>query len=48
MKHRLNFYKNLKDRIRKKKLMDEITLLIEEDNKVKNDIAAKKLENIHK
>ncbi len=48
LKSKLNFYKNLKDRIRKKRLMDEITLLIEEDNKVKNDIAAKKLENIHK
>jgi hypothetical protein len=34
--------------MRKKKLLDEINLLIEEDSKVKNDIAARKLANIHK
>lgn len=48
LKQRLHFYKNLKERIRKKKLLDEIEMLIEEDSKVKNDIAAKKLANIHK
>lgn len=48
MKHRLNFYKNLKEKVRKKKLLDEINVLIEEDSRVKNEIAEKKLENIHK
>ncbi|MFK7779894.1 MAG: PP2C family protein-serine/threonine phosphatase [Candidatus Gracilibacteria bacterium] len=48
LKQRINFYKNIKERIKKKKLLDEINLLIEEDSKVKNDIAARKLANIHK
>jgi len=47
-KKRINFYKRIKERIKKKKLLDEINLLIEEDSKVKNDIAARKLANIHK
>jgi hypothetical protein len=34
--------------MRKKRLLDEINLLIEEDSKVKNDIAERKLANIHK
>ncbi len=48
MKEKLNFYKKIKEKIRKKKLLDEISLLIEEDSKVQNDIAARKLANIHK
>jgi len=48
LKSRLNFYKNLKEKVRKKRLLDEINLLIDEDSKVKHDIAEKKLENIHK
>jgi hypothetical protein len=48
LKSKINFYKKIKERIRKKKLLDEINLLIEEDSKVKNDIAARKLANIHK
>ena len=48
VKSRINFYKSIKERIRKKKLLDEINLLIEEDSKIKNDIAARKLANIHK
>ncbi len=47
-KSHLNFYKNLKEKVRKKRLLDEINVLIEEDSKVKHDIAEKKLENIHK
>lgn len=47
-KAKINFYNKIKERIRKKKLLDEINLLIEEDSKVKNDIAARKLANIHK
>lgn len=48
IKDKIFFYKNIKERMRKKKLLDEINLLIEEDSKVKNDIAARKLANIHK
>lgn len=48
IKGKFAFYKNIKERIRKKKLLDEINLLIEEDSKIKNDIAARKLANIHK
>ena len=47
-KDKVNFYKKIKEKIRKKKLLDEISLLIEEDSKVQNDIAARKLANIHK
>lgn len=48
LKDKINFYKTIKERIRKKKLLDEINLLIEEDSKIKNDLAARKLANIHK
>ncbi len=48
LKNKINFYKKIKVRIKKKKLLDEINLLIEEDSKVKNDLAARKLANIHK
>jgi len=48
LKEKLNFYSKLKERIKKKKLLDEINLLIEEDTKVNDDLAAKKLENIHR
>lgn len=48
IKSRLNFYKNIKEKVRKKRLLDEINLLIEEDSKVKHDIAEKKLASIHK
>ncbi len=47
-KDKINFYKKIKERVRKKKLLDEISLLIEEDSKIKNDLAARKLANIHK
>ncbi len=48
IKEKINFYKKIKERIRKKRLLDEINILIEEDSKIKNDLAAKKLANIHK
>ena len=48
IKVKLSFYKNIKERIRKKKLLDEINILIEEDSKINNDKAAKKLATIQK
>lgn len=45
---KFNVYKNIKDKIKKKKLLDEINLLIEEDSRVNDEIAEEKLENIHK
>ncbi|MDD3793380.1 MAG: SpoIIE family protein phosphatase [Candidatus Gracilibacteria bacterium] len=48
LKKKLNFYKNLKENIKRKKLLDEINLLIEEESRVNEEIAEKKLENIHK
>jgi hypothetical protein len=48
LKETLNLYKKLKDKIKKNKLLDEVNMLIEEDSKVNNDIAAKKLAHIHK
>lgn len=48
IKEKFDFYSKLKEKRKRKKLLDEINMLIEEDSKVKNDIAEKKLENIHK
>jgi serine phosphatase RsbU (regulator of sigma subunit) len=48
IKRKLNFYKDLKENIIKKRLLDEINMLIEEDSKFKNDLASEKLANIHK
>jgi hypothetical protein len=48
MRKKLNFYKNLKARLESKKLLDEVSILIEEESKAKKEIAEKKLENIHK
>lgn len=48
IKEKLNFYKKIQKKIENKKLLDEITLLIDEQDKVRNDIATSKLENIHK
>lgn len=45
---KLNFYNTLQENIKRKKLLDEINILIEEDSRVNNEIAEKKLENIHK
>lgn len=48
LKSKLNFYKNLKENIRKKKLLDEINILIEEDSRINEELASRKLENIHR
>jgi len=48
LKEKLNFYQNVKQRRKKKKLLDEIKLLINEENKAKEEIAEQKLENMHK
>lgn len=47
-KAKMNFYNKIKEKARRKKLLDEINLLIEEDSKVKQDLAEEKLETIHK
>lgn len=44
----LDFHKKLKEKYRDKKLLDEIKILIEENSKAKQDIAKKKLSNMHK
>lgn len=48
IKNRFSFFSKIKEKRKRKKLYDEINLLIEEDNKINNDIAWKKIENIHK
>ena len=48
IKNFINFHKKLREKYQKKKLIDEIKLLIEEDDKAKKEIASKKLEYIHK
>ncbi len=48
IKNKLNFYKRIKTKLEKKKLLDEINLLIEEEDKVKRDLAKGKLENMHR
>jgi len=48
MVHKINFHKKLKEKYEKKKLLDEVKILIEEEWKAKQEIATKKLENIHK
>ena len=48
IKNKINFYKNIKEKLRRKKLIDEVTLLIEENKNLNAEIASKKLENIHK
>lgn len=45
---RMNFYGRVKERARKKKLLDEINMLIDADTQVQKDLAEEKLENIHK
>lgn len=48
LKQKLNFYKTLREKLERKKLFDEIKILIEEESKAKTEIAEKKLENIHR
>lgn len=45
---KISFHKRLKEKYEKKKLLDEVKILIEEESKAKQEIATKKLENIHK
>jgi serine phosphatase RsbU (regulator of sigma subunit) len=46
--NKLNFQKWLREKYGRKKLLDEVKILIEEEWKAKQEIAEKKLENIHK
>ena len=48
LSEKFGFYKKIKESIKNKELLDEINILIEENTKVKNDLAEKKLANIHK
>ncbi len=48
IKWKLLIYKTLKERLRKKKLLDEVTLLIEENAQMNSELAKQKLANIHK
>ena len=48
LRNKLSFWKNLKEKLEKKKLLDEVKILMEEESKAKQEIAEKKLENIHK
>ena len=45
---KINFQKRLKERYARKKLIDEVRILLEEESKAKEEIATKKLEHIHK
>jgi serine phosphatase RsbU (regulator of sigma subunit) len=47
VKEKFSFYQNIIDRIKKKQLIDEVTLLIESENQINLDIARNKLEKIH-
>jgi hypothetical protein len=38
----------MREKYARKKLIDEVKILIEEESKAKQEIAEKKLENIHK
>lgn len=48
LKWKLKFYQKIQSSIKTKKLVDEVSILIEENSKVKDEIAEKKLANIHK
>lgn len=48
IKAKMNFYGRIKEKARKKKLLDEINLLIDADTQVQQDLAEEKLETIHK
>ena len=47
IKSKFTFWKNLQKKIKEKKLLDEINILIEEDSRVKRELAEQKLEKIH-
>ena len=42
-----NIYAAIKEKIKRKRIIDEINVLIEEDNKINREIARKKLANVH-
>lgn len=44
----IKFHKKIKEKYERKKLLDEVKILIEEETKAKDEIATKKLEHIHK
>lgn len=47
IKDKLEFYYEIKRKKEEKKLLDEINILIDEDSKIKKELAVKKLEKIH-
>jgi len=44
---KLNLYKKIKQNLKEKRLMDEVTLLIESQNEVDELARRSRLENIH-
>jgi hypothetical protein len=48
LKDKFKIYQNLQERIKRKKLIDEVTLLVEEESGQKLEMAQQKLERIHK
>ena len=48
IKNKFSFYKRIKEKIKNKKLLDEVTLLINQNEIVNKEIAVNKLANIHK
>ncbi len=48
LSNKINFYKLIKEKHKRKALLDEVKILIEEESKAKQEIATKKLEHIHK
>lgn len=48
LKDKFNIYKKLKEKIKKKRLIDEVTLLIEENDATNKNIAESKMATIHK
>lgn len=45
--NKISFHRKLREKYEKKKLLEEVKILIEEESKAKQEIATKKLENIH-
>ncbi len=48
LKYKLNFYKKIKLARERKRLIDEIDMLLKQENEIKETLANKKLANIHK
>lgn len=47
LKEKFKIYQNLQERLKRKRLVDEVTLLVEEESWQKLDVAKQKLERIH-